>query len=83
MGGGRRGVEVVGAFSSASGGLDGLLGVGGACFGGRVNSIRPSDLHFGGANSSGAGAPFKTKYDKRDDFDQRTLREGCAHAKLI
>ena len=58
---GDRGAEVVGASSSASRGLDDLLGAGGACFGGRVISICPSDLHLGGANSSDAGTPFKKK----------------------
>ena len=49
---------VVGAFGSASRCLDGVLGVGGVCFGSVVGRVYPSGLRLGRAGASGAGAAF-------------------------
>ena len=49
--------EVVEAFESASGCLDGLLNVGSPCYEGVVDRICPSGLRLGRAGASDAGAP--------------------------
>ena len=77
---------IVGAFESASGCLDGLLRVGGPCFGGMVGWFCPPGLRLGRADASGAEAPFldlhlsvsggfvsSKIYDRRDDFDFDTV----------
>ena len=43
---------MVGAFSSVSGCMSGLLGVGDASLSGMGNLICPSEFHLGGTNSS-------------------------------
>ena len=50
--------DIVGAFGSASGYLDGLLDVDNPCFEGMVNRIYPSELQLSRAGASGAGAPL-------------------------
>ena len=73
---------VVGAFGAASGCLDGVLDVGGVCFGNMVSRVYPSGLQLSKASASDTEAAFldlhlsvsndivSTKiYDKRDDFD--------------
>ena len=50
--------DIIEAFYSASGYLDGLLGVGGPCFGQMVGQIYPTGIQLNKANSSDAEALF-------------------------
>ena len=73
--------EIIEAFRSTSGCLDGLLGVGNPYFEGVVGRVYPPGLQLGRASASGAEAPFldlhlsisdgfvsSEIYDKRDGF---------------
>ena len=79
-GGGRP--DVIDAFNTASGCLDGVLDIDNVYFENMVSQIYPSGLQLGGADASGAEATFLDLrlsisngivsaeiYDKRDDFD--------------
>ena len=74
--------DVICAFGTASGCLDGVLGVDNVCFGSMVGRVFPSGLRLVGPSSSDTKATFldlhlsisndivATKiYDKRDDFE--------------
>ena len=50
--------RIVGAFGSASGCLDDLLGIDSPCFEGVVGRVCPPGLRLGGANTSDTEAPF-------------------------
>ena len=50
--------EIIGAFESASGCLDDLLGVGGPCFGGVVDRVCPPGLRLSRAGAFDTEAPF-------------------------
>ena len=52
--------DVVEAFNSTSGCLDGLLGIGGPCFAQVVGQMCPAGLQLNKAGVSDAGAPFWT-----------------------
>ena len=73
--------DIIEAFNSTSGYLDGLLGVDNPYFEQMVGRMYPTGLRLGGASSSDTGAPFlglslsmaggmvSTKiYNRRDDF---------------
>ena len=52
--------DVVEAFNSTSGCLDGLLGIGGPCFAQVVGQMCPAGLQLNKAGVSGAGSYFWT-----------------------
>ena len=53
--------DIVKAFDSTSGGLDGLLGIDVPCFGRMVGRVCPAGLQLNRANSSGFEAPLNFK----------------------